>query len=69
MTVSSGEGGSSSGGPVKKQRRLRRGWGFYWLWLRRLLLAKAVLSVVEGGLRSKMLTEHLYPESLDFVRL
>jgi hypothetical protein len=47
----------------KPAKQLRHGWGFYWLWLRRALLAKALLSVVRSGLRSK-LYEHRFPEPL-----
>jgi hypothetical protein len=47
----------------KPAKQLRHGWGFYWLWLRRALLAKAVVSVLSSGLKAK-LYEHRFPEPL-----
>jgi len=38
--------------PAVAQKRLRKGLGFYWMWLRRLLLAKAVLSLLTSKPRS-----------------
>jgi hypothetical protein len=38
--------------PAVAKKRLRRGLGFYWMWLRRLLLAKAVLSLLTSKPRS-----------------
>lgn len=51
----------------KPPRQLRHGWGFYWMWLRRALLAKALLSVVSSGLKAK-LYEHRFPEPLPLPR-
>jgi hypothetical protein len=51
------------GAKTRPPKQLRHGWGFYWLWLRRALLAKALLSVVSSGLKSK-LYEHRFPEPL-----
>lgn len=51
----------------KLPRQLRHGWGFYWMWLRRALLAKALLSVVSSGLKAK-LYEHRFPEPLPLPR-
>jgi hypothetical protein len=51
--------------PSDSRQRLRHGWGFYWLWLRRALLARAVVSLVTSGLRAQM-AEHLFPERLEF---
>jgi hypothetical protein len=44
-------------------KRLHHGWGFYWLWIRRALVAKAVVSVLSSSLRAK-LYEHRFPEPL-----
>lgn len=47
----------------RPSKQLRHGWGFYWMWLRRGLLAKALLSVLSSGLKAK-LYEHRFPKPL-----